>query len=90
MTFEELITKLRDDHVQIFDDGSGFRLKAPKGVLTPSLLEVITSYKGELLYLVRMGDVRVCPDRWEHRPHWRYSQLAQSFICCACRQETAA
>lgn len=90
MTFEELITALRDQQVQIFDDGTGFRLKAPRGVLTPQLLEVVSGYKGELLYLVRLGDVRVCPARWEHRPHWHYSSDAQSFICRACRQEIVA
>ncbi len=90
MTFEQLITELRDKQVRIYDDGNAFKLHAPKGVLTPSLLEVITSYSSDLLYLVRLGDVRVCPDRIEHRPSWRYSSTIHSFICATCRKEEAA
>jgi TubC N-terminal docking domain len=90
MTLDELVAELRDKDVRIFDEGSTFRLQAPKGVLTPQLLEVFTSYQGELLYLVRMGDVRVCPERTEHRPQWRYSSAARMFICCVCRHEVAA
>lgn len=90
MTFEELVTNLREKNVRVFEDGSGFKLQAPVGILTPQFLELITSYKGELLYLVRMGDVRVCPDRFQHRPSWRYSPAAQSFVCSECRHEVAA
>jgi TubC N-terminal docking domain len=90
MTLDELITEMRDKDIRIFDDGNAFKLHAPKGILTPQLLEVITAYQGELLYLVRLGDVRVCPARWEHRPQWRYSQLAHKFVCRACRGEEAA
>ena len=90
MTFDELVTALREKDVRVFEDGSGFKLKAPKGILTAEFLELISGYKGELLYLVRMGDVRVCPARWDHRPSWRYSPVAQTFICNACRQEKAA
>ncbi len=90
MTLDELVAELRDKDVRIFDEGNTFRLQAPKGVLTPQLLEVFTSYQAELLYLVRMGDVRVCPERIEHRPHWSYSSSARMFICRACRHEDAA
>lgn len=90
MTLDELVSELRDQNVRIYDEGNAFRLNAPKGVLTPQLLELITSYSPDLLYLLRIGDVRVCPDRWEHRPYWRYSPAAQRFVCCACRQEIAA
>lgn len=90
MTLDELVGELRSRNVRIFDDEKSFRLRAPKGIITPQLLEIITSYAPELLYLVRLGDVRVCPSRWEHRPHWKYSAAAQSFICCACRHEAEA
>jgi hypothetical protein len=90
MTFEELITELRDKDVRIYDDGNAFKLQAPKGVLTPKLVEIITSYSADLLYLVRLGDVRVCPARAEHRPLWRYSSMAHAFVCAACRQEETA
>jgi hypothetical protein len=90
MTFDELVTTLRERNIQVFDDGNAFRLHAPKGVITPQLLEVISTYKGELLYLVRLGDVRVCPLRWEHRPDWRYSPALVAFVCNACRQEVTA
>lgn len=88
MTLDELVTELRDQHVHLFDDGDAFRLQARKGVLTPQLLEVVTAHSAELLYLIRLGDVRVCPSRWEHRPSWRYSSAAKAFLCCACRKET--
>lgn len=90
MTLNELVDELRDKNVRIFDEGSAFRLQAPNGVLTPQLLEVFTSYQADMLYLVRMGDVRVCPDRSEHRPHWRYSATSRMFVCRACRHEEAA
>ena len=90
MTFEQLVMDLRDKQVRIYDDGNAFKLQAPIGVLTPGLLEVITSYSADLLYLVRLGDVRVCPDRIEHRPSWRYSSAAHSFICATCRKEEVA
>ena len=87
MTFEELITELREKNVHVYDEGNSFRLQAPKGILTAQLLELITSYTGELLYLVRLGDVRVCPARSEHRPLWRYSAAAHAFVCGVCRNE---
>lgn len=87
MTLDELVAELRARDVQIYDEGDAFRLRAPKGVLTPELLDVVTTYKGELLYLVRMGDVRVCPDREEHRPFWRYIGESRSFVCDACRRK---
>jgi TubC N-terminal docking domain len=90
LTLDELVTKLRDSDVRIFDDDHAFKLQAPKGVLTPQLLEIITSYSADLLYLVRLGDVRVCPARWEHRPQWRYSPAAHAFVCRACRHEEAS
>ncbi|GAC1357768.1 MAG: hypothetical protein NVS2B12_04080 [Ktedonobacteraceae bacterium] len=90
MTFEQMVTELRDQKVRIYDEGDAFKLQAPKGVLTPGLLEIIKSYSADLLYLVRMGDVRVCPERVEHRPSWRYSSNAHSFICAACRKDEAA
>ena len=90
MTIHELVTELRDRDVKIFDEGHALKLNAPRGIITPQLLELITCYSAELLYLVRIGDVRVCPSRWEHRPRWRYSPSAQQFVCCACRQETTA
>jgi hypothetical protein len=86
MTFDELLTELRDKDVRIFDDGNGFKLQAPRAILTPPFLDLISFYKGELLYIVRMGDVRVCPSRWEHRPMWRYVPASQTFICEACRR----
>ena len=90
MTIDELVIELRDRNVKIFDEGHSFKLNAPKGTITPQLLEVITGYAAELLYLIRIGDVRVCPSRWEHRPQWRYSPSAQIFVCRECRQETSA
>ncbi len=90
MTFEELITELRDKDVRIYEDNNAFRLQAPRGVLTPQLVEVITSYSADLLYLVRLGDVRVCPAKAEHRPFWRYSSATQVFVCPTCRREEAA
>ncbi|MBA2679988.1 MAG: hypothetical protein H0U76_16530 [Ktedonobacteraceae bacterium] len=90
MTFEQLILELRDKQVRIYDDKNAIKLQAPKGVLTPGLLEIITSYSADLLYLVRLGDVRVCPDKIEHRPSWRYSSAARSFVCATCRKEEAA
>ncbi len=90
MTFDELITYLREQDIQIFDDGEALKLRAPKGVITPQLLETITLYSADIQYLVRLGDVRVCPTRREHRPVWRYSQKARTFICSACRNEVAA
>ena len=90
MTFDELVTFLREREVQIFDDGKALKLRAPKGVITPQLLETITLYSADVQYLVRLGDTRVCPTRQEHRPAWKYSQLAHTFICCACRNEVAA
>lgn len=90
MTLDELVAELRNREVCIFDDEKSFRLRAPKGIITPQLLEIITSYAAELLYLVRLGDVRVCPSRWEHRPHWRYSAAAQCFVCRVCRHEAQA
>jgi hypothetical protein len=90
MTFEELVAELREKNVHVYDEGNSFRLQAPKGVLTPHLLEMVTAYTGELLYLVRLGDVRVCPAKSEHRPVWRYSAAAHAFICGACRNEESA
>ena len=90
MTIDELVIELRNRDVKIFDEGHAFKLNAPQGTITPQLLEVITCYSAELLYLVRIGDVRVCPSRWEHRPHWRYSPSAEIFVCSACRHETNA
>jgi len=90
MTLDELVDELRNKYVRIFDEGNAFRLQAPTGVLTPQLLEMFTSYQAELLYLVRMGDVRVCPERSEHRPHWRYSTTSHMFVCRICRHEEAA
>ncbi|HEY4388951.1 MAG TPA: hypothetical protein VGN34_31260 [Ktedonobacteraceae bacterium] len=90
MSFEELIIELREKNVRIYDEGNAFRLQAPKGVLTAKLLGLINTYTGELLYLVRLGDVRVCPARREHRPAWRYSSSAHAFICAACRHEDSA
>ena len=90
MTIDELVELLRDQNVRIYDEGNAFRLSAPKGVLTSQLLEVITGYQADLLYLVRLGDVRVCPARAEHRPQWRYAPEARVFVCCACRNEVAA
>ena len=49
-----------------------------------------TYYSADLQYLVRLGDVRVCPARWEHKPVWKYSQQARTFVCRACRKESAA
>lgn len=88
MTLDELVMTLRDQGVHLFDDGNAFRLQARKGVLTPQLVEIITAYSAELLYLIRLGDVRVCPSRWEHRPSWCYSPTAKAFLCCACRKES--
>jgi hypothetical protein len=88
MTLDELVITLRDQNVHLFDDGDAFRVQARKGVLTPQLLEVVTAHSAELLYLIRLGDVRVCPSRWEHRPSWRYSPTAKAFLCCDCRKET--
>jgi hypothetical protein len=90
MTFEELVSDLRDTDVRIYDDGNALRLRAPRGVITPQLLEIITSYAADLLYLVRLGDVRVCPARMEHRPHWRYSSAAHAVLCAVCRKEDTA
>ena len=90
MTLDELVNELRNKNVCVFDEGNAFRLQAPTGVLTPQLLEVFMSYQAELLYLVRMGDVRVCPERSEHRPHWRYSAASRMFVCRICRHEDAA
>ncbi len=90
MSFEELVVELREKRVHVYDEGNAFRLQAPKGVLTPQLLEIITSYTGELLYLIRLGDVRVCPARSEHRPTWRYSSAAHAFLCAVCRHEDSA
>ncbi len=90
MTLDELITYLRAQKVQIFDDGKALKLRASKDVITPQLLETITLYSADLQYLVRLGDVRVCPTRWEHRPEWKYSQMAHTFVCRACRKEVAA
>lgn len=87
MTFDELVTELRNKDVHVFDEGSAFRLQAPKGTLTAQILESISSYSAELMYLVRMGDVRLCTARKEHRPSWRYSRGARIFICGACRHE---
>lgn len=88
MTLDELMNELREQDVHLYDDGDAFRLQARKGILTPQLLEVITGYSADLLYLLRLGDVRLCPSRWEHRPSWRYSPQAKAFLCCACRKET--
>ena len=90
MTLDELIVQLREREVQIFDDEKALKLHAPKGVITPQLLEIITHYSADLQYLVRLGDVRVCPARWEHKPVWKYSQQARTFVCRACRKESAA
>ncbi len=90
MTLDKLITHLREQEVHIFDDGTALKLQAPKGIITPQLLEEVTLYSADIQYLVRLGDARVCPDRWEHRPLWRYSQMAHTFICRACRKEIAA
>lgn len=90
MTLDELVIELRNQDVHLFDDGDAFRLQARKGILTPQLLEVVTAHSAELLYLIRLGDVRVCPARWEHRPSWRYSPTAKAFLCCACRKEPVA
>ena len=79
MTLDELITHLRERKIHIFDDGIALKLQAPRGVITPQLLEEVTLYSADIQYLVRLGDARVCPDRWEH-----------TFICRACRKETAA
>jgi len=87
MNFEQLVVELREKNVRVYDEGNAFRLQAPRGVLTAKLLELITSYTGELLYLVRLGDVRVCPARSEHRPMWRYSAATGAFVCAACRHE---
>jgi len=90
MTLDELITYLREQEVQIFDDGKALKLRAPKGIITPQLLETVTLYSADVQYLVRLGDVRVCPTRWDHRPAWKYSHMAHTFICGACRKEVAA
>ncbi len=90
MTFDELIVNLREQEVQIFDDDKALKLCAPKGVITPQLLEIVTLYSADLQYLVRLGDVRVCPTRWKHRPEWKYSQMAHTFVCRACRKEVVA
>ena len=68
MTLDKLITHLREQEVHIFDDGTALKLQAPKGIITPQLLEVVTLYSADIQYLVRLGDARVCPARWEHRP----------------------
>ena len=90
MTFDELVSYLRAKHVKIYDEGSTFRLQAPRGILTPQILEMITQYSADLLYLVRIGDVRVCPQREEHRPGWHYSQAAHAVLCRICRKEEQA
>lgn len=90
MTFDELVARLREQEIQIFDDGEALKLQAPKGIITPQLLEIITYYSADLQYLVRLGDVRVCPVRWEHKPVWKYSRQVRTFVCRACRKESAA
>jgi hypothetical protein len=90
MSFEELIIELREKNVQVYDEGNAFHLQAPKGILTAQLLEWINAYTGELLYLVRLGDVRVCPARDEHQRAWRYSSSDHAFVCAACRREDTA
>jgi hypothetical protein len=90
MTIHELVIILRNKNIHLYDDGDTFKVQAPEGTLTSLLADAITTYRSELLYLVKMSDVRVCPVRWEHRPQWGYSRIAQSFICYACRGEPAA
>lgn len=90
MTFDELVSYLRAKGVKIYDEGTKFRLQAPLGILSPEVLEMITQYSADLLYLVRLGDVRVCPERLAHRDGWRYSQAAHAFVCEICRKEVIA
>ena len=90
MTFDELVSYLRAKSVKIYDEGDKFRLQAPQGIISPQILEMITQYSADLLYLVRLGDVRVCPERAAHRDSWRYSQAAHAFVCNTCRKEEMA
>ncbi|HCI79697.1 MAG TPA: hypothetical protein DHW02_08405 [Ktedonobacter sp.] len=90
MTFDELVSYLRAKGVKIYDEGDKFRLQAPQGIISPQILEIITQYSADLLYLVRLGDVRVCPERTAHRDSWRYSQAAHAFVCKMCRKEEKA
>jgi hypothetical protein len=88
MTFDELLSYLRAKDVKMYDEGNKLRLHAPLGILSPSMLEMITQYSADLRYLVRLGDVRVCPERTTHRPSgWRYSQAAHTIVCQVCRKE---
>ena len=91
MTFDELISYLRAKGVKMYDEGNKLRLHAPLGILSPPVLEMITQHSADLRYLVRLGDVRVCPDRATHRTTgWRYSQAAHTVVCQVCRKEVEA
>lgn len=57
MNLNEFLTKLSEQHVQLWADGEQLRIHAPKGVLTPTLRDSLAEYKQELLILLRNKDM---------------------------------
>src|SRR6266849_10357243 len=48
----DLITSLSQKGITLWAEGAQLRIRAPKGVLTPDVRELITQHKAELLRMV--------------------------------------
>ncbi|MFB8795998.1 MAG: condensation domain-containing protein [Microcoleus sp.] len=53
MKFNQFVDELSQRGVKLWAEGNQLRVRAPKGVLTPELRDLLTEYKAELLALVQ-------------------------------------
>jgi amino acid adenylation domain-containing protein len=53
VTVVELLARLRDLDVKVWEEGDRLRVSAPRGVMTPELREQLAASKGEVLALLR-------------------------------------
>jgi len=57
MTFNELLSHLRQNNVNLWIEGDRLRYKGSQGVMTPELLEELAAYKTEIITHLRMADI---------------------------------
>ena len=63
MTASELISRLRNENVELWLDGDRHRFRAPEGALTATWRETIAVRRGEIIAALRMKSE--CPQRCE-------------------------
>ncbi len=56
MSCEAILSELRSRHIRLWEDGGRLRLSAPKGAMTPELEDALSSYKSELLGLLKSAN----------------------------------